>query len=743
MKTRTIPMVLAVCLCALSLPADAAAPLAQRLPAGSMVYVGWAGRSLTFDGSMIGQLLNEPVMDKIFGAIKGAAMKEIGPGAEQEMFGHAWQMGKIAWQHPIAAALIDLKKGQGNGEPDITAALLIDLGKDRGEFAKHLDAILLHMREEIPLTDVTAGTVAYKVHKPRGGPEIAIGYLGDVLFVTLGQAGPRTLIDLAPAKALATDKKFVEALQAVGEKDVQLAYYIDVEAVTERVEQLLPPADGGEGGEPSMVQQIKKFTSALGMDKVSMVAAAMRVVDRGLHTKVRIFTPAPHRGLLMPLAGAPLTDADLAGVPQDADLLAAVKLSPGAAYDELRRVIKILEPRADEEMAKEIGNIEDDFGLSLRRDILASLGDTWVLSSAPSQGGFLTGTVLSVTVKDAKKLSAAIEKIEARLLPPPSPPVPEAGADPAERPDPRRSSPRPTIEVLRDGQLEVHYLTVPSRWDPFPIAPAWAVHKNRLYVALFPQVIQAALAENGRKSVTVDAAFRKARGRLTGKPAILCYVNTPKIARQLYHWGLIGWTAAANMIAGETGVPVKPDWLPPLSSIEKYLWPQICAVSSDAKGISFESYGSLPSPVLVAGPLLSQLPIWVLTPTMQRTHGQIEETRNLHGVVDALRMHKLEHGKMPDSLKDPKLKDYGLDQEMLRDMAGGKYSYLPPQHNKGGQPDDNQRILVYLPPGPNRPMVIAAFADGRVSQMDPGSFERMLKRQLDGAAPQDAPAPRR
>jgi len=47
-------------------------------------------------------------------------------------------MARIAWQHPAAAALIDLKKGER--EPQPTAALLIDLGKDKPAFAKHLAA---------------------------------------------------------------------------------------------------------------------------------------------------------------------------------------------------------------------------------------------------------------------------------------------------------------------------------------------------------------------------------------------------------------------------------------------------------------------------------------------------------------------------------------------------------------------------------------------------------------------------
>jgi len=729
MRIRTVLIPAVVCLSVGSVPAGAAAPLAERFPAGSLVYVGWAGRGLTFDGSMFGQLLNDPAVAHLFGALKAVAEKDIRRDNQRELFGHAWQMARIAWQHPLAAALIDLKKAEGDPQP--TAALLIDLGKDKPAFAKHLAAAAELLKEELPFTDATAGKVTYRLHKPRKGPEVAYGYLGNVLFVAVGDAAARALVQLPAGKGLTADKKFAACLKSVGGKDVQLAYYVDVSALVKRIEAFTPP------GEPA--EDARKVVAALGLDKASAVAGAMRVVDRSLYAKARIFTPAPHRGLLMPLAGTPLAETDLAAVPADADLLAAVKLSPEAAYAELRRAVKAINPNVDEQMAKDLGNIEEEIGLSLRRDVLGSLGDTWVLSSAASQGGFLTGTLLTVSVKDAAKLSAAIKKIEAKLQPPaqPEPPRP-----PAEQPAPRRRrASGPRVETLQSGQVEIHYLALPSRRSPLPVAPAWAVHKNKLYLAPYPQVIQAAVAEGGpRKPITQDAGFRRARGRITGKCSVLCYSNPPKIARQVYPWALIGWTLGANAISGEADVPVKPGWLPAISSIEKYLSPQVCGVSADAEGISFESYGALPSPILAAGLILNPVPVRLIQPAIHRLRGQARTVglmTELRQVSMALMMYRLDHGRMPDSLKDPKLKKYFGGGAILAGIAAGKYSYLPPAGNKQKDLPAARAILVYIPTGPARPFAIAAFADGHVERIDAMRFERMLKVRLDGAAAGD------
>jgi len=732
MRTRISLILLAGCLGAAA-PEAKAAPLADRLPAGSLVYVGWAGRSLTFDGSIFGQLLDDPAIGRLFGAIKSAAESDLRREGPRKAFAHAWDMARIAWQHPLAAALIDVQKGPS--QPKVSAALLIDLGKDKPAFDKHLQGVFAEMKDDIAFVDATVAAVTYKVHKSRGEPEIAYGYLGSVLFVTVGEGTARTLIELAPGKGLTANKKFAESLQAVGGKDAQLAYYMDVSVLSERAEQIMP-AGGGEADGSDPVAQAKKIISALGLAKASAVAGAIRVVDRGLYTKARVFTPAPHQGVLMPLAGSPLTDADLASVPADADVMMAARLSPEAAYAELRRAVKAIDPQADAELGKALGGFEEEIGLSLRRNLLPNLGDTWVLSSAPSRGGFLTGTLLTATVKDEAKLSAALRVIEGKLTPPME--MPERDGPAARRPE------GPKIEMLREGRVEIHYLALPSRRMPLPVAPAWAVHNKTFYLAPYPQVIQAAVAPvAGQKLLAQDPAFRKARGRLEGKCSILCYVNTPKVARQVYHWALIGWTLGANALSGETPVTASPGWLPPISRVEKYLWPQACGVSSDAKGITFEAYGSMPSPMLGAGLLVNQLPVWVLIPTVRSAQTSARAARRmseLRMISQALMMYRLDHGKMPASLKDPKLAEYFRSPTITKGIAVGMYSYLPPAGNKAKNLREGRTILVYMPTGPGRPYVVAAFADGHVERQDPRSFERMLKAQLDGTPP-GAPAP--
>ncbi len=631
MKVRVIIALLAVCpliAAGQAVPAPAV-PLADRMPARTLAYAGWAGRSLTFDGSMFGQLLNDPDIAKIVLAVGEAVRKDIPTDAKKEIFTRSWAMAGIAWQHPAAAALIDLKMGEQGPAP--TAALLIDLDTDREAFAKQLDALLTVSRELgcLRLTDATLGSVSYRVSARVGdSPEISFGYIGNVLFVGVGADAPKAIIEAAAAGKLSADKKFTECLQAVapGAGDVQMVCYVDVSALVGKLEQLAPaPAGTGKpDADHARAGKIRRFIAAMGLDKVSAAAGATRVIDRGLYSRTRIFTPAPHRGLLLALAGPEITDDDLSAVPDDADFLLAAKVSPTVAWDELRGAVKDADPNADGRFTAEVARIEDRLGVSLGKDVFSQLGDTWVLSSAPSRGGFLTGTMLAVDVKSPARLAAAIGKIEVALLPSPAKepkgPAPAATATaPAGKAAPGPAS-RPSVETLKFARADIHYLALPSALAPMPLAPAWALHKNHLLVAAWPQVIQSAVAStaSAATSVTQTADFRSARSRVAGKPSVLFYCNAPKLARQVYNWALVGWSFGANTLAGMGFKDARPAWLPPLTTVEQYLRPSIVAVCPDAAGITVETYGSLPSVVPAASMLLNPVTVWLSMPAERK-----------------------------------------------------------------------------------------------------------------------------
>jgi hypothetical protein len=73
----------------------------------------------------------------------------------------------------------------------------------------------------------------------------------------------------------------------------------------------------------------------------------------------------------------------------------------------------------------------------------------------------------------------------------------------------------------------------------------------------------------------------------------------------------------------------RPSLLPPLTTVEQYLRPSIAAICPDAGGITFETYGSLPSAVPAAGMLLNPATLWLSMPAVQKTPAEAMMVRGM------------------------------------------------------------------------------------------------------------------
>lgn len=183
-----------------------AAPLADKLPEKTLFYVGWGGRTLTFDGSLLGQMLKEPEIGAIFGAARKAISAAISGNKDPAAaFEHLWSMGGIAWQHPVALATFDMSvrkrpapRGWGPeavvesmfGQLVPVGAVLIDLGKDRPAFAEHLTKLLNLAGDKLKITRAKVGNVSYQTFPTPVGP-CGLGFVGDLFFASMGEKAPR------------------------------------------------------------------------------------------------------------------------------------------------------------------------------------------------------------------------------------------------------------------------------------------------------------------------------------------------------------------------------------------------------------------------------------------------------------------------------------------------------------------------------------------------------------------------
>ncbi|MBI5723225.1 MAG: hypothetical protein HZA50_04655 [Planctomycetes bacterium] len=595
---------------------SAGSPLADRLPDDTCAYIGWAGRTPAFDGTLLGQMLDDPAIVGMLDLIKQVVRSPQGGMDDSEMskaIGPAIDLGCMALRHPMAISVFGLKAEPG-GKPEIGLAVLVDVGKDKEAFDKLVQQLIDALGKDAAFEKSKVAALPCRTMKLDDKYELTIASSGDIMFMSIGlpQMAER-LAQVKPDKSLASSQAFAEAMKAVGIENQQAAVYVNVDHILQVVKQAttppeaggaaskgagIAPADGGIKPDPSPWE----IVNALGVGKISAIAGAMQIADKNFFTRVRIFTPAPHQGLLMPFAGQPITEADLACAPDDADFLLAFRLSPDAAFTEFRRVLRLIDAQADKNLAHGMAELESDLGISIDKDLLASLGDTWTLCEAQSQGGLLTGTILTIQAKNVKKLQEVQAKIENYLKEKVfAAPKMQPGTDPElQAMIPQKTS--PSIKVVKYNQAEIHYLALSKN---MPVAPAWTIYKDRLMVALFPQVLMAAVDNYGLKPLAKDPEYAKLRAKVSDKACMLMYGDSSRITKEIYPILLVVGTVLANSMPG---ADKGGDFIYPaaLSRLQKYASRDVSGLWADDKGIVFENIAnggtsSTPTLAMAAG----------------------------------------------------------------------------------------------------------------------------------------------
>lgn len=577
--------------------AYAAPPLADRLPAESILYVGWSGRNLAFDGSMLGQLLAEPSVADAVAAWGQALVAGARPSSRQQLLEHELTMLAIAWQHRTALCILPTTEGPpAPGHVPLPGMiLLIDLGKDQPAFAEHLEALIRSGSPALAISEATTADVTYRTFRVPGVRwPLAYGYKGDMLFVTVGTDTPAKLISVLSAASpnLAAAPTFTAAYAEVAGENEQWVLYGDMPNVLA----LLRGSPAGPAGTAPATPATgtDKLIEALGLAKVTYVAAATRVIDRGMYTRIRIATALPHRGVPGLLAGAPLSPAmDLAGAPGDALALLACRFSISTAWQEVRQVLEALGERRLERLDQTIVAADRRLGLALQEDVLANLAEPWMLVSAPSLGGVLTGTAMVTSLKAPGRLREQLADVQSSF------------AQAATRPSPRDGDAfagrkAPSLQSSMVGLTAVAYLQLPGEW---PIAPAGAVHENQFILAGWPQVVRNFIERDANSTLAAQPTLQGALRYITGKPTLLAYLDTPRLLGLAYGRPLARWTDMSNRQARE-GTFIRPGWLPSLTVLNRFVGPSVMGVSVDDRGILIEDYGPIAAVPTAAAALL-------------------------------------------------------------------------------------------------------------------------------------------
>ena len=600
-----------------------AQPVADKVPADAIVYVGWRGNADLGPGyaqSNLKAVLDDSSIPEFIDKFIPEVLDKVG-----QLNPQAGDIGKIVsaigrptWQHPTAFFFAGLDAAQGK-PPTPHLGIIWEPGADADALAKQLEDLVAQAPAPFPIKMVHAG---------------------QLVALMVGYDNPETALAGGNTKALADDAAFKAALGHLTVKDPVAAVYVDYARLLEMMDGLIK-----QDGDEHAARQWPTVRDDLGLQGLKRLVGASGFDGKDYGTQAFLEAPEPRSGLLKLANGKPLGEEILAAIPKTATMAGAGRLEGSALYDILLKTASDAEPEAAKQFERFIAQIRQDSSVDLRADLLQSLGDEWAYYADPTIGGRgLASFTLVNRLKNPEKFEHSMAKIEDYAL---KQAQKEAGAD---------VPVKIGFETVNVDGMTIHYLAVPL------VAPSWVVQDGNLYVSLFPQVAAGAARHVAQKdpSIMKNEGVIALRQRLgQPNPASFTFMDLPKTAPDAYGaWLFVSRLAG---IGDLFGVKSPPLIMPELNKLQQHLAPAGSVGWADADGFHMRSIEPFPGSTMVASdPAISALylePAMVATllPALNRAREQanrVKSASNLRQIGQAAMMYANENkGNFPPDLK--------------------------------------------------------------------------------------------
>ena len=622
-RTRTFPAALVALAIALHARPAPAQPLADRAPADTVAYVGWAGAQSPgagYPGSHLEGLVEGSDLAKFFNEFLPAVLQRAAQGQPDAAATQASVAVSLhLWRHPTAVYFTGVEtNAPGGPRPKIT--LVCRAGAD---------AEAVHRQMQAAVTPEPAGPGAATIFRA-----------GDVVGITTDPKGAAALAQ-QPAASLAGAAGFKAAMSNVI-KEPTFAVYVDAQAVLRMVDE----ATAGQRNNPAAAEDWRRVRDALGLDGVRRFAWTQGFDGKDWGSRAFLDAPAPRKGALAMLGGKPLGDEVLKSVPVTATTAGASRFDLAAAFDGVRAAAGAISPDAANQIDSFTGLATGMLGVDLRNDLLGSLGDEWAYYADPNTGGRgPMGFVFVNRLRDEVKARESFKKLAAginRAI------VAQGGPEVKVR-----------VKETKAGGVTVQYVGIPF------ITPSWAIDRGNLYVAMYPQVVASAAgqAAAGRKSILDNPDFVALRKRLGGSAAAssVQFMDLPKTAPSSYQsWLMFSSFAKFGDVFG---VDSPAMLLPTMDVLSRHLAPAGSVSWTDDAGLHFRGVSPFPLSTILAADTAGMmdmqstaLAVSVLLPSLNRAREQanrVKSASNLRQMGMAVQMHANENkGRFPDDVGD-------------------------------------------------------------------------------------------
>jgi hypothetical protein len=516
---------------------------------------------------------------------------------------------------PVAVFVEDLQPGPNNSV-NIEGALVLNAGDRREEIAGAIQALAaLSAEKGLASTAESKGGVDWqRLNLPPQAPPVRFGWKDDYLIIAVGDATAEQIV----ARMSGEPPAWLAQARAEHPIERELKFgYLNIAGVLARVRPFV------ERDNPAAWPIVER----LGLTKVTSVHGVVGLDAIGSTSMAHLVTDGDRPGLLAFLPHSPLAAEDLAIIPKNAMLAAAVRLNAAQAVDDAVTLASSFEPTARDEFERHMMDVEEHLGVNLREDVLESLGEAWV-AYLPS--GDLTSSWLNsaaaVRVSQSAKLRIAINRL-----------VEIARAQIVD--------PNADVTIVTSSVGDNPMYTLQFVREPVPFAPTLCVTKDWLIFGIMPQAVQAAVGRRVDESLANAPAVADA---LTSDvaPAALFYQDSPALVRSIYPFVQLGVTAMSGPLRKQ-GIEIDPTALPSPDVILRHMRPSVTVMGHGKDGFHVTSRGTLPGGGAVASaPFLAGLLVPASFSARRAAH-EAQELNHMKQIALACLNHEAAYGTLP------------------------------------------------------------------------------------------------
>jgi hypothetical protein len=577
-----------------------AQPLTDRLPASTMVYIGWSPNASLQTTATAKMLADERFMGP-WRRLLQETLLEMPDNAAEGGERISAQLPKVlldAAQCEGCFALLEIRHGERHDQPQ--SVLMIDLGAKRKSFEEHFEPINKRMKERVgdrlKLLKLEKSWV-YTQPDRDGKPRMTWGFVGDTFVMFFGEGAQDFVPKLMKGKFesnLKTAPGFVDCLGKIPGESV-FTTYLNAKGALRVARQLLEREKNLDLDLTLFLQNWDKFLSELGIDNITGVAEKTAIEDRQFVTRTLVRTRGAPAGLLGVIAQPAVDEAMMKTIPHDAMAAAAVRLDLAKAYAQTKASLIRIGGNDAKQAFDQLEQGAQGMGLPVAT-LLEGLGDQWVLYNSASRGGFaLTGWTLVTNVRDAQKFNKSLDVLRgilARTL---------------------GDSGTARVRLLKVDGLRVEYLEF-GKWGAI-VSPAWTVVGDKLVIALYPQLVEDAARQirQGEKSLLDNPDYVAARKR-TGDAGPMFYNSGARLTENIYPVALPILAALNNLGGMFNHDEENGDWHPGAADLLPSMQRLLEYVGDDAVAVTVTPDGLLKTRS-VANPLLSPM-AWVDSPVV-------------------------------------------------------------------------------------------------------------------------------